>query len=423
MAISLEQTAGWETDDGEKDEPPFIEFYIRRDNDNAVLRGQREDAAAAQFHWNAFAECIVEATQEAFLVLDHRLVVRMANPAFFRRFAVAESEIVDTPFFGIHGFALEEPRLHKALSAVVRDRKCVENWEIAQVFPRVGFKVLVLNARPLSLASRSRPSILISLRDATERRLTETALKHALASAEKANQSKSAFLARISHELRTPLNAILGFSEIIRDQRFGPAAVTRYADYANDVHESGQHLLDLVNDLLDFSRIEAGSFAIKDEILELGHAVDRAIAQVAPIAAKSDILVQTSVEPDLPAIWADRRGVMQILLNLLSNAIKFTPQGGNVTVHAYRDPEGMSIEVKDTGIGIEAEDMEKVLMPFGRVDHDAMHPQNGTGLGLPIAKSLVELHGGEFDLRSAPGAGTTVKLTFPASRIVARMPG
>ena len=114
---------------------------------------------------------------------------------------------------------------------------------------------------------------------------------------------------------------------------------------------------------------------------------------------------------------------MQILLNLLSNAIKFTPQGGNVTVHAYRDPEGMSIEVKDTGIGIEAEDMEKVLMPFGRVDHDAMHPQNGTGLGLPIAKSLVELHGGEFDLRSAPGVGTTVKLTFPASRIVARMPG
>ena len=133
--------------------------------------------------------------------------------------------------------------------------------------------------------------------------------------------------------------------------------------------------------------------------------------------------MQAAVEPDLPPIWADRRGLMQILLNLLSNAIKFTPSGGQVTVHAYCDPEGISVEVKDTGIGIEQEDLTKVLTPFGRVDRDAMHAQTGTGLGLPIAKSLVELHGGDFDLRSAPGVGTTVKLTFPASRIVVCEPG
>ena len=424
MANTRECPTARDVDELGHDDAPVIEFYIRKEGASDLLTEDRQpDAASPEICWKAFADGVVDATQEAFVFLDHRLVVRMANPAFFRRFALHEGETIDTPFFGIDGFSLEEARLHKALSAVITARKNVENWEITQVFPRVGFKVLVLNARPLLMAHRSRPLILLSLQDVTERRLTETALKHALAAAEKANQSKSAFLARISHELRTPLNAILGFSEIIRDQRFGPKETKRYADYAKDVHESGQHLLELVNDLLDFSRIEAGSFDIKEEVLELGHVVDRSIAQVALIAAKSEIAVQAAVEPDLPPIWADRRGLMQILLNLLSNAIKFTPSGGQVTVHAYCDPEGISVEVKDTGIGIEQEDLTKVLTPFGRVDRDAMHAQTGTGLGLPIAKSLVELHGGDFDLRSAPGVGTTVKLTFPASRIVVCEPG
>ncbi len=235
--------------------------------------------------------------------------------------------------------------------------------------------------------------------------------------AEEANQAKSAFLANMSHELRTPLNAILGFSEIIRDKLLG-TDVDRYATYAADIHRSGSHLLSIVNDILDVTRIEAGKLELREERVRLSVLVTRCLAAVEQQASTGGVRLASPGKELGVSIYGDKHKLKQIVINLLSNAIKFTPPGGSIDITAAAEPEGgLSLSIRDTGIGMTEDEIRQALELFRQVDNSLSRRFEGAGLGLPLAVRLTELHGGTIVIESAPGKGTTVAVHFPAERV------
>ena len=241
--------------------------------------------------------------------------------------------------------------------------------------------------------------------------------------AEGANLAKSRFLATMSHELRTPLNAILGFSEVMKAELFGAHSVAVYKDYSNDIHSSGQHLLMLINEILDLSRVEAGRYELKEESVSLPGVVEECRHLLAMRAKGRNIAVVEQLDSDLPRIWADEKAVRQVTLNLLSNAIKFTPQGGTITIKVgWTGAGGQYLSIRDTGPGIAEEEIPIVLSSFGRGSLAQKNAEEGSGLGLPIVKGLVELHGGEFRLNSKLREGTEVIVIFPPERVMDALP-
>jgi PleD family two-component response regulator len=234
--------------------------------------------------------------------------------------------------------------------------------------------------------------------------------------AEAADRAKSAFLANMSHELKTPLNAIIGFSGIMRDEMFGPIG-EQYADYAKIIGDSGAHLLTIINDILELAKSEVQGLKLTEEDADVGEIVSFSTGIVTEMALKAEIACSMMVEPSLPSFRGDGKKLQQILINLLSNAIKFTPAGGRVDLTAGRDPSGgLVFRVADTGIGIAADQMPIALLPFGQIDSTLSRKYDGAGLGLPLTKRLVDLHGGKLEIVSALGAGTTVTARFPAER-------
>lgn len=265
-----------------------------------------------------------------------------------------------------------------------------------------------------------RSCVLVEARDITARHRAENDLLIAKESAELANRTKTEFLANMSHELRTPLNAVIGFSEIMKSELLGEMGNEQYKGYCNDIHQSGIHLLKVINDILDISKIEAGKFDLYDEEIDPVEAIESCMRLIRERARNSNIDLSMVLQGELPLIRADERKLKQILLNLLSNAVKFTPEGGSVSIEAVADSElGFKVSVSDTGIGIAREDFNTVLTPFGQVESALGRKFDGTGLGLPLAKSLVELHGGSLSLESEIGSGTTVTVQFPTQRLVA----
>ncbi|MDD9901315.1 MAG: ATP-binding protein [Alphaproteobacteria bacterium] len=251
------------------------------------------------------------------------------------------------------------------------------------------------------------------VQDATENTLHEKALQAAKESAEHAYASRARFLANMSHELRTPLNAIIGFSEMIQRQLLGPIGQPRYLDYIGGIRESGEHLLDLINDILDMSKIEVGKYELHAEDMNIGKVIRLAIHMIEGRAHESQLrLIADDIADDIH-ITADRRALMQVLLNLLSNAVKFTAAGGSIEVKCRRDLSGVAISVSDTGIGIPAEKISAITQPFEQVDSEFTRRHEGSGLGLSITKSLVELHGGRLDIHSEVGVGTTMTVLLP----------
>ena len=234
---------------------------------------------------------------------------------------------------------------------------------------------------------------------------------------DQANQAKSDFLANMSHELRTPLNAIIGFSEVMVEELFGPVGSAKYIEYVVDIHRSARHLLDLINDILDLSKIEAGRVELREETVDVDGLIDGCLTLVEERVRATGLSLEKRVADGLPALWADKRMVRQILINLLSNAVKFTPSGGSVGVEAAIGSTGaLVLTVSDTGIGMAPEDIPRVMEPFVQVDGALNRNYEGTGLGLPLANRLAEMHGAAFELKSEEGAGTTVTVRFPAER-------
>ncbi len=236
--------------------------------------------------------------------------------------------------------------------------------------------------------------------------------------AEKANRAKSEFLANMSHELRTPLNAIIGFSDVLKKELFGPIANERYADYVRDINDSGNHLLEIINDILDLSKAEAGKLSLQEERIDVVRCVDDAVRMCRGRAATAGVTLNIQTVDDSIFAVADERLLRQIVLNLLTNAIKFTASGGLITVRITADPaDGIFIEVQDTGIGIAPDDIARVLKPFEQVETSLSRKHGGTGLGLPLTAKLVELHGGKLAIESEIDRGTRVVVELPAARL------
>jgi signal transduction histidine kinase len=221
----------------------------------------------------------------------------------------------------------------------------------------------------------------------------------------------------MSHELRTPLNAVIGFSEIIFREMFGPVGEPRYADYARDIHASGTHLLNVIGDILDIAKAESGNAELDEQPVDLAEIATASVRLIDPRAHAGQIRVETDIAPGLPKIDADARRLKQVLINLLANAVKFTPPGGRVTVEVGLGPDGGArLAVRDTGIGMRPEDIPRALEPFSQVDNALSRRYEGTGLGLPLSRKLVELHGGKLAIDSVVDRGTTVTVTLPPSR-------
>jgi signal transduction histidine kinase len=256
-----------------------------------------------------------------------------------------------------------------------------------------------------------------AIRYAIERKRIEAQLIDAKNSAESASRAKSEFLANMSHELRTPLNAIIGFSEILKQETLGPLGHDSYRSYVADIRDSGIHLLRIINDILDLSKVEVGKLSLNEVPFDPREAVESCLRIVRERAANGSINLIPDLAPSLPTLNADERMVKQILLNLLSNAIKFTERGGSVSVSVRAGADdGLIISVADTGIGIAAEDIGRALQPFIQIDSSLQRKFSGTGLGLPLARSMAQLHGAKFEIESAVGKGTTITVTFPSER-------
>ncbi len=261
----------------------------------------------------------------------------------------------------------------------------------------------------------------LSFRNIAGRARAEAALRRAKGLAETASRTKSRFLATVSHELRTPLNAIIGFSEIMMNELCGPLENERYRGYNKDIHESAGHLLALINDILELSKAEAGKLELQEGVVDLASLVESSVRLIRQQAMCGEVAIETEIATAAVRLRGDERKLKQVLLNLLSNAVKFTPPGGRVEVRVACDRAGsLVIGVRDTGIGIAEADLPEALEPFGQAGNHAGQSDEGTGLGLPLAKAMIELHGGRLTIDSVLGVGTTVTVVIPSERVLDR---
>jgi PAS domain S-box-containing protein len=264
------------------------------------------------------------------------------------------------------------------------------------------------------------PAEIVSVaRDISKRKTVEAQLAAAKAQAEAASRAKSGFLANMSHELRTPLNAIIGFAELIRAETMGPVGNHTYCDYAKDIHDSGHHLLSLINDVLDLSKIEADRMVLDEETVDLNAVVATCIRMSRTQATRGGVSLVSEIDPNATLVRGEQRRLMQVVLNLMSNAIKYTKQGGSVTIATRMRADGsLELSVRDTGCGIDERDLGIVMQPFGQIDNPYNRVNQGTGLGLPLARRLVELHDGSLRLESRIGIGTTATVMLPPGRVI-----
>ncbi len=329
---------------------------------------------------------------QSLLGLDPELLIGKAPVALVHPgdLRAVQSAFVETSYFG------------RASGAEVRMKR-----------PDNSFIWVEMRCRPATQTNGQPADIVTVTRDISERKRHERALIEARDAAEGASRAKSKFLANMSHELRTPLNAIIGFSEVMSREMFGPLGAPRYLEYSRLVHESGGHLLELINAILDMSKIEAGKFELTEEVFDLADTVNSALRFVKLSAERAGVVLRTNIAPEARTVFADQRAVKQVMINLLTNGVKFTPRGGTVSVQALRDPAGIELSVSDTGVGISATDLQRLGQPFEQVENEQRRSKEGTGLGLALVKAFSEMHGGEVFVESALGEGTTVRVRLP----------
>ena len=359
---------------------------------------------------------ILDAAADGVVVLDAEAQVQSINGGAEKLFGYASHELTGLPFASL--FAPESQRdVRDALDS--RSQPGAGARRGRDIIGRRREGGLIPLFMTLSRIDDG-DKLCAIFRDMTFWKKTEGELLTARRQAEKASSAKSDFLAKISHEIRTPLNAIIGFSEVMMQERFGPVGNERYRQYLKDIHTSGGHLVSLLNDLLDLSKIEAGKLELEFSDVDLNELTQQSVALMQPQASRERIIIRTSLGPTLPTVTADARSVRQILLNLLSNSIKFTGVGGQVIVSTARGDDGdVVLRVRDTGVGMSEQDIAVAMEPFRQLATSARWGSGGTGLGLPLTKALAEANRASFKIRSAVNTGTLVEVAFPGPRIAA----
>jgi two-component system cell cycle sensor histidine kinase PleC len=398
----------------------------RREIENGLEKTRKELEATkiAEDEAREYAESMVNTVREPLLVLDQDLRVVTASRSFYGVFKVNPKETVGQLIYDLGNKQWNIPKLRELLETILPQKTTFDNYEVEHDFTAIGRRIMLLNARQIQRASGKERIILLAIEDITERREIENGLEKAheeleelATELERTARVKSEFLANMSHELRTPLNSINGFSEVLYDETFGPLN-DKQRKYVGNVLSSGKHLLLLINQILDMAKVEAGKMKLALSRLPMKNILDEISMLVADMASKKKIEMSIEIAKDLPDIEADELKVKEIIYNLLSNAVKFTTEGGEAGMRAKRADSEIEIVVWDTGVGIAAENMERIFEGFFRVDTPYSRLTEGTGLGLPLARKMVELHGGKLSVESKGlGCGTSVRFTLP---IVAR---
>jgi PAS domain S-box-containing protein len=360
----------------------------------------------------------VENAADAIEITDERCRLQYVNPAFERITGYARQEVIGKTPGSLVRSGHFDAAYYESIERTILAGK-VWRGELIARRKNGDLRHQEATISPVIDASGEIPHFIAVKRDITEQKRREATVVEAKDAAELANRAKTTFLANMSHELRTPLNAIIGFAELLTMQLNGPLGGERYLGYARDIGASGEHLLKVINDILDLTRIEAGGMDIHDEPVRCADLIESSLRFIRDQATRGGLPVAIDCAEDLPRLRGDPRKLRQVLINLLSNAVKFTLRGGSIRIEAAcAAGGGLLLRVADTGIGMAAHDIEQALTPFKQIDNSLARKYEGAGLGLPLAKNLVELHGGTLEVASELGQGTIVTCRFPAARTV-----
>lgn len=396
-------------DDGEV---LYLEIMGQLDGrDQSILQRERDDAIS-------LLASIFEVSEVGIIVSDNGGIIVRVNDSFVRTYGWARDEIIGADFTTlVTDDEKERTRInHKKFISVG-----VRSTGESKILRKDGGVANVLFTSATLKLSQNRKFLVTTMMDITLRKQMEQSLRFAKDQADTANQAKSTFLANMSHELRTPLNAIIGFSELMKNETFGPVENEKYKEYLGDIHMSAEHLLAIINEVLDMSKIEAGRIDLVEDYFDVHDMIVSVSRMLGSRIFSSNIEIIRDISDGVLIVYADYRLIRQVVINLMSNAIKFSPQGAQIRVSSeILDNGDFQITIKDQGQGISQEKISVALEPFGQVNDVSdkrIVGQQGTGLGLPLAKAMVELHGGIFELESQLGVGTSVRFTIPASRV------
>ena len=379
----------------------------------AVIKKSADEASE-------FAESVINTVREPLISLDQDLRVVTVSRSFYDFFKVKPDETVGQLIYDLGNKQWDIPKLRELLETILPQKTSFENYEVEHDFTTIGKRIMLLNARQIQRGAGKERIILLAIEDITERREIETGLEKAheelyelATELKRVALVKSEFLANMSHELRTPLNSINGFSEVLYDETFGPLN-EKQKKYVNNILTSGKHLLLLINQILDMAKVESGKMKLSLSRLPMKNLLNDISLLVADLVSGNKLKMQLEIAEDLPDIEADELKVKEIIYNLISNAVKFTPEGGKIGMRARKAGSEIEITVWDTGVGIADENMGKIFEGFFRVDTPYSRVTEGTGLGLPLSKKLVELHKGKLFVESAGlDKGTAVRFTLP----------
>jgi two-component system CheB/CheR fusion protein len=409
-------------DDDKTREQLVLELAELRSQNAALeksITGNRSAELAVE-EARRYAESVINTVREPLIALDQDLRVVTVGRSFYEFFKVKPEETVGHLIYDLGNKQWDIPKLRELLETILPQKTTFDNYEVEHDFASIGRRIMLLNARQIQRVWGKERIILLAIEDITERREIEDGLKKAheelkelATELKRVARAKSEFLANMSHELRTPLNSINGFSEVLYDETFGPLN-EKQKKYVNNVLTSGKHLLLLINQILDMAKVEAGKMKLALSSLPMKSLLNEISLLVADMVSKKKIELLLEIAEDLPNIEADELKVKEIIYNLLSNAVKFTPEGGKIGMRAKKTDPEIEVVVWDTGVGIAPENMEKIFEGFFRVDTPYSRVTEGTGLGLPLSKKLVELHGGKLSVESEGLIkGTLVRFTLP----------
>lgn len=396
-------------DDGEV---IYLEIMGQLDSsDQSILQRERDDAIS-------LLASIFEVSEVGIIVSDDSGNIVRVNDSFIRTYGWARDEIIGEPFTTlVTEDEKERTRINHNKFISVGVRSTGES----KVLRKDGGVANVLFTSATLKLSQNRKFLVTTMMDITLRKQMEQSLRFAKDQADNANHAKSTFLANMSHELRTPLNAIIGFSELMKNETFGAIGNEKYKEYLCDIHMSAEHLLDIINEVLDMSKIEAGRIELVEDDFDVNDMIVSVSRMLSSRTFSSNIEIIRDIGDDILVVYADYRLIRQIVINLMSNAIKFSSQGAQIRIATnILACGGLEISIKDNGVGISEEKISVALEPFGQVNDTPdkrIVGQQGTGLGLPLAKAMVDLHGGVFKLESDIGVGTVVTFTIPAIRV------